>query len=55
MEVETGGIFRQYGGKMTGKLPPTRSRDRIIHLYIAEHKRGYEGLPNSKRAETCGH
>lgn len=54
MEVETGGIVRQYGGKMTRKFPPTRNRDRICHLYIAEHNRGYEGLPNSKSAETCG-
>lgn len=53
MEVETGGICREYGGTMTHslhrtveKLAHARSRD------ITERERGYARLANSKPVET---
>jgi hypothetical protein len=58
MEVETGGICREYGGKMTyslhrtvAKLARTRSRDKI-QLYMTERECGYARLPNSKPVES---
>lgn len=53
MEVETGGICRQYGGRTTGNAPPSTRKDRI-RLYVTQYKCDSAGRHNAKPAETYG-
>jgi hypothetical protein len=57
MEVETGGVCREYSGMMVNvlcrtldKLPPARSRDKF-QLYITVFDFGYLTLPDVKGTE----
>lgn len=54
MEVETGGLYHEYSGKMTtllhrtlDKLPPARRRDKF-QLHITVYDFGNITLPNLK-------
>jgi hypothetical protein len=54
MEVETGGVCREYSGKVAtllyrtlDKLPPARRRDKF-QLHITVYDFGYITLPNLK-------